>query len=115
MRSTRSTGCSTVATSTRSGWVILKRVSATIRNNARAEQNISLVSADGPCRKNGGGVRSRVPSGIATVVRLLKRKSRPRDARAGLWRMSRSLGGENRTEALHAFERHAATAHHAGQ
>ena len=34
----------------------------------RAEQNVSLVSADGPCRKKGGGVRSMVP--IAMVMPL---------------------------------------------
>ena len=67
MRSERSNGFSTVATTVRSGCVIFSRVSATIRKIASAEQNDSLVNADGPCRKKGGGVLSRVPSGVATV------------------------------------------------
>ena len=53
-----------VATVARIGWVMVKRASATIRNTASAEQNDSFVSDDGPWRKKGGGVRSRVPSAI---------------------------------------------------
>ena len=33
----------------------------------RAEKNISLVNADGPCLKKGGGVRSSVPSCVTTT------------------------------------------------
>src|SRR6187455_1787243 len=43
---------------------MLKRPSATIRKTASAEQNDSFVSDDGPWRKKGGGVRSRVPSAM---------------------------------------------------
>src|SRR3954463_7834936 len=48
----------------RKGWVMRKRVSATIRNSASALHTISLESAEGPCLKKGGGVRSRVPKGM---------------------------------------------------
>ena len=53
-----------VAAVARIGWVRRKRASAAIRKTARAEQKQSLVRADGPWRKNGGGVRSRVPSAM---------------------------------------------------
>ena len=55
---------STSATAERSGCVILKRASATIRNSASALHTISFDRAEGPCLKKGGGVRSRVPSGM---------------------------------------------------
>jgi hypothetical protein len=45
--------------------ITLKRASATIRKKASAEKNNSFVSADGPCLKNGGGVRSMLPSDMA--------------------------------------------------
>jgi hypothetical protein len=54
-----------VAITARNGSVTRKRVSATIRKTASAEKKLSLVSADGPCRKKGGGVRSMVPRGMA--------------------------------------------------
>src|SRR3954470_18607518 len=93
---THCTGYRKVATAARSGCVSLKRVSATMRNSARALNTISLDSADGPCLKKGGGVRSSVPSGIAVK-------------RAWL------LGREDGAEALHALQRDAATADHAGE
>ena len=61
---THCTGRSAVATTIRSGCVILNRVSATIRNSASALNTVSLDSAEGPCLKKGGGVRSRVPKGM---------------------------------------------------
>src|SRR5205085_101724 len=104
----------------RIGWVSLKRVSATIRKTASAEQKVSLVNADGPCRKNGGGVRSRVPSCVimgwsGTAGRRGRQESRPRGSRASFHASSHSLGGEDRAQALHALERHSAAAHDAGQ
>ncbi|GAB4206993.1 MAG: hypothetical protein Fur0019_10940 [Tibeticola sp.] len=48
----------------RIGSEILSRVSATIRNTDRALKTINFDRADGPCLKKGGGVRSRVPSGM---------------------------------------------------
>ena len=56
-----------VATVARIGCVIVKRASATISSTASAEQNDSFVSDDGPWRKKGGGVRSRVPSAISRL------------------------------------------------
>ena len=44
-----------VAAVARIGWVRRKRASAAIRKTASAEQKHSLVRADGPWRKNGGG------------------------------------------------------------
>ena len=58
------------ATVARIGCVIVKRASATIRKTASAEQNDSFVSDDVPWRKNGGGVRSRVPSAIVVPAPL---------------------------------------------
>jgi len=57
------------AIAARSGVANSKRVSATIRNSASAEKKASFVSADGPWRKNGGGVRSKVPSDMAAARR----------------------------------------------
>src|SRR5512140_1356023 len=62
---THSIGYSAVAITARSGCEMRKRASATIRNSASALQTISLDSAEGPCLKKGGGLRSRVPKGIA--------------------------------------------------
>jgi hypothetical protein len=53
-----------VLNAARTGWVMRKRVSATIKNSARALKNISLDKADGPCLKKGGGDLSRVPKGM---------------------------------------------------
>ena len=55
----------------RMGWTKLKRESATIKKSASAEKKISLLSDDGPWRKNGGGVRSIVPSCMARPGRGL--------------------------------------------
>eukprot|EP00952_Eustigmatos_sp_NYUAD-ZCMA_P000327 1006-Eustigmatos_ZCMA.PRE.1 len=62
-----------------------------------ALKTISLDRAEGPCLKNGGGVRSSVPSGMAA------RRGVPRPL----------FAGEDRAQALHALQGHAATAHHA--
>src|SRR3954470_17121227 len=86
------TGYRKGAPAPRSGCGSLERVSATMRNSASALNTISLDSADGPCLKKGGGLRSRVPNGTA-----------------------RSLAGEDRAQALHALEGDAATAHDASQ
>src|SRR5215210_1079451 len=94
---THCTGKSTVAMAARTGCVMRKRASATIRNSASALQTISLESADGPCLKNGGGVRSRVPKGMGAFC--------PRA----------SLAGEDRTQPFHPLERDAAAADHARQ
>src|SRR5258706_13830075 len=86
--------------------MIVKRLSATIRNSASAEHSTSLVSADGPCRKNGGGVRSMVPMDMDyRAARRLRRVARP----------FTSFGGEDRSEPLHALQRHAAAPHPPGQ
>ena len=54
------------------------RVSATIRNSASALNTVSLDNADGPWRKKGGGVLSRVPSGMAAYCLLsLRRIGKP--------------------------------------
>ena len=53
-----------VAAAERSGCVSFRRASATMRNSASAPKKTSLDSADGPCLKKGGGVRSRVPRGM---------------------------------------------------
>src|ERR1019366_10102962 len=86
-----------VATVARTGWVMRKRVSATMRKSASAEQKHSFVSAEGPWRKKGGGVRSRVPSAMVTAARVS------------------SVGREDRPETFHPLERHAAAAHDAGE
>src|SRR5450631_2309910 len=75
-----------------------KRTSATIRKSASAEQKHSFVSAEGPWRKNGGGVRSRVPSAIVAARPCFS-----------------SLGSKDGAEPLHALERHAAAANDAGE
>src|SRR4051812_26705462 len=97
-------GNTTMATAERTGCVILKRESATIRNSAKALHTISLERADGPCLKKGGGVRSRVPNGIGGLC--------PAGQAAGA---STSLAGEDRTQPFHALQRDAAASHHAGQ
>ena len=58
------TGYSTVMATARTGCEMPKRLSATIKNRAKAPQKTSLDSADGPCLKKGGGVWSRVPKGM---------------------------------------------------
>ncbi len=62
--SARSSGSSSICRPERSGRVTAKRVSAAMRNSATAENTARRVSADGPWWKNGGGRRSRVPSGM---------------------------------------------------
>jgi hypothetical protein len=57
-----------VPTPARTDWARVKRASATIRKRASAEQKESFVRADGPWRKKGGGVRSRVPSAIVPAA-----------------------------------------------
>ena len=49
------------------GAVIWKRESATMRNTASAAQKASFVSADGPSRNSGGGLRSNVPRGMTGI------------------------------------------------
>jgi hypothetical protein len=51
-----------VAKAERNGAVMLSRTSATIKNSDKALKTASLEIAENPCRKNGGGVRSSVPS-----------------------------------------------------
>jgi hypothetical protein len=57
-----------VATAARICCASVKRASATIMKSASAEQKESFVRADGPWRKKGGGVRSRVPSAIVPAA-----------------------------------------------
>src|SRR3954465_599046 len=82
------------------GSVMWNRESATIRNSASALQTISFESADGPCLKNGGGVRSRVPKGMTGLCLC----PFPVWGRVGV---AASLAGEDRTQPFHAFQRDA--------
>src|SRR3990167_10916696 len=91
----------------RTGAASRKRTSATIRNSATALNTMSLDMADGPCLKKGGGVRSRVPSGMSG-------KARGWGGQAGNRRWG-LFAGEDGAQALHALQGHAAATHDAGQ
>src|SRR5665647_1688218 len=115
-------GYSAVPTAARSGWAIRYRESATIRKSARALHTMSLDTAEGPCLKKGGGLRSRVPNGMANCAPgpaertwdkgLRERRlvpAPPGGTGSGLF------AREDASQPLHALQGDAAAPHHAGQ